>query len=155
MPKPQPTEHTGVTNKVRNRSPLETHDRMTAALTIHHESLGENPVSVESRWWDLLETREQPYERRIVVTPEGVDMDFGHVQNPGMVVIQNRTGQGLQTNPSEEQKKDNRLQILIIEPGGWIVRPGRAHVGDVSHCDKLRMRSLRGDLRITVVVFPR
>lgn len=136
-----------------------TEDRLTMTFQAHHESFGEEPSSIHWAFADLLESKEQPYRRRLDVGEEGVDVELGWLKdNHGLMIIINKAGSTQQVNPTEEERQQYKKQELLVMQDNdgkpWIVRPGRLHVGEPSS-SQLRLQSLHGTIPVTLIVFPR
>lgn len=137
--------------------------RIAVVESVYHQQTGEKPTQTESRFSRLLRTTEQPYSRKVRATHEWLALDCGWVTVAGMVVIVNEEGKFTQTIPTNERrtealKKVLQLGIATDDLGRALpvarILPGescRFHPEDVK---KLRIRSLSGDTRYTITLFP-
>src|SRR5258708_7459683 len=102
--------------------------RITAQLIIHHESCTNGPTEIRGSMQIVCESDEQPYIRHVKVGPSWAKLDTGWVAKPGVVLLRNKTGVGLQTNPTQAERDLFKRQFLRVaigpHPPGFIVRPG-------------------------------
>ncbi len=147
-----------ITRKVEER------DRVTAQVSITHESFGNDPIQQICVFSALLEGKEQCYIRRLVVGRKWVPLDLGWIdpKNVGMILLENRTGTGRAANPTVEEEKATESSILQIgyrigskvDPQ-WIVRPKRFHVAESVDCSRIRVRAAKGEVKLTVCIIPK
>jgi len=139
--------------------PLADADRLTVHSSIHQETLGENPVSCSGAYSVLSATREEPYSRRAKVSGEKwVPIDRGWVTGIGHIFIENKTGMGLPTIPSDEEKKAyaNTILLLRLDPNSRPikVRPGRHQILTDLDDAPIEISSPDGEARINYTIFP-
>jgi hypothetical protein len=134
-------------------------DRFTARFAMHHESAGEEPVSVSSEFSYMLQNREQPYTRRLVVGEEPMELDCGWVENPEWVMVQNRTGVGLQVQPTPEEAAAIAAAVVVLalagSDTGITIAPGRGQPVPLEDVSRWRLRCRKGTAKVTIYVFPR
>lgn len=132
-------------------------DRLTVNLQLHHETCGEQPVTVLASFSHASETQgEQPWQRRgLKIGEEESELDMGWVaDNPGYLTIENKVGAGLTLLPSDEQKAFFATQVLEIVGTPFIVRPGRFFCGEIGE-GPIRLRSRAGIISVSVTIMPR
>ena len=143
---------------------LESQDRITASVAIHHEHHGSQPFSQTAQFSAMLETIEQPYTRRMVVDDAWQSLDAGWVGKPGYVLIENRAGGAMTRKPSEEELEELKLQVLFVSASSgagvhhrdeFIIRPGRFFAAELAEGCVLRIRAAKPKTQIAVHVFPR
>lgn len=110
--------------------PTVRQDRVTITFQLSHEHVGASPFSVAQSFATLLQQQEQPYHRRITLLDDGVPipLDTGWINTPGMLVIDNKSGTGLQVNPSPEERErmaNQVIRVLVNDIPCFVVRPGR------------------------------
>lgn len=142
--------------------------RLTVVESLYHQSFGEEPVRVDSRFSRELESDEQPYSRRLKATEGWQPLDCGWVKDPGMVCVTNEEGKHFQVNPTKEEKEALARKVLeiLISPGqlnresmgweslGWLIPPGESFRGcPPSH--KIWIRSQSGVTRFSVFTIPK
>ena len=141
-------------------SPLETADRMTFKMNIHHEHLHEQPYSIEGGWSHFMETKESPMGKRLTVessTPQEVNLSF--MSSVGVIVIENRAGLNKSRTPTAEEREAVAKQIIIVSLGGGpglIVRPGCLQIMEPVDSEVKLLLSTQGDpTEVKVHVFPK
>lgn len=138
---------------------LQGKDRITVQMNVYHESFGNQPYQISTSYSASLETIEQPYHRRTVIGNEWTPLDLAHLSdNPGLIVIENRTGAMLHTNPTLEERMIIDLAVLEIDLGGGpllFVKPKRFQVLDIANPATIKMRSRQGECKIAWTIFPR
>jgi len=119
---------------------LEEQDRLTVNCVVHHEHHGEAPLSVDARWNQLLETKAQPWVRRLEFEVKKVPLIPAEcwIENPGMLLIENRAGRALQRNPTQEEKDEITASVLLVylseaSVDPIVIRPGRFAFVEVLH----------------------
>lgn len=134
-------------------------DRFSARLEMLHEHCGDPPVAVHGAFQDICERIIQPLPRRHVVGEDWklVDLGWFEPDQTGYIVIQNKTGEGRQVNPTAEEQK--AVAQAIVEVGCQHdvigrVRPGRFAVMEFDSRN-LRIRTQRGVANVTITIYPR
>lgn len=159
-PSQDPREHPEIGTPirgVRRQTPaLVNHDRMTVTFQAHHETYEEQPHSTVIQYWEELEGQEQPYERKLKIGEEWVQLDFNWMKTKaGLLLLHNRSGQILRPNiPTPEEKAAAAKQILRIKDTHIMVRPGRFFFGEFDNED-VYVKSDSGVLPLLMVVYPR
>ena len=108
--------------------PLAMADRISWNLRYYYEQEGEDPVELYSAGWDLTNSKiVEPYQRTITLQPgKRHQFDIGHVEEPGMIFIQNVTKWRGQLTPTPEQLEVIAASVVIIRIGdevAGIIRP--------------------------------
>lgn len=134
-------------------------NRLTVVETVYHQTFGEQPVSVESRFERELQSDEQMYQRRKIATEEWQPLDLGWVEEVGCVVAQNTEGQFLQLIPTPEQRAENAkkiLEVAYLPAAGMVfyVPPGESLRLYPSHPKQLVIRCQAGTVKYTVNIIP-
>jgi hypothetical protein len=109
-------------------------DRITIVGHVVHQHWGDNAIGLNFRHSEMLDLQIQPFQRRFEIPPEGVKLEkmVGMMMEPGhvgLIVIENRTGRGMLTNPTEEQRQAMKTMVLSVRfsngaQKGVKVRPG-------------------------------
>lgn len=143
-------------------NPIANADRITCRLLLHHEHCCDGPVSFESTFSDMLETMEQPYQRRSIVNEKWKVLDIGWIKDSGgasLILIENRAKIGQQVTPTQEQKDDLAKKVLEISFDGltsaMLIRPGRFQQFEAADIGKVCIRSASGDCPINLIALPR
>lgn len=89
--------------------------RVVVVGHVYHQNIGEQPKNVESRFVRLLDSDDQPIiRRRFTVGESWQKIDFGWIQKPGMLVIENLEGRFIQTIPAPDEIKEASKKVLEI-----------------------------------------
>lgn len=67
-------------------------DRITATFSMVHESCGFDPIKAHAVFTELLKTKEQPYQRRMLIQRESITISPEWVKEPGYLIIENKKG---------------------------------------------------------------
>lgn len=141
------------------RRQIEQQDRLTVVCNVYHQGCCEDPQSINLKFADFLDTKEQPYWRKLKATTEWQTLDLGWLaKNPGLIVIENKVR--LLPSMTDEVKSLVPKRILLLRwEGGtqWIIRPGRFHLGEVGEDvnSRLEVSALTDTVDFTVHVYPR
>lgn len=142
--------------------PRPDRDRVTVHFSLTHEQFGEQPFQRSCVFSRLLSSSEQAYSRSIRVGPGFSRLDFGWVQSPGIVLIENRTAHESVLQPPEDERKrlDDSYVVIADTTNGTglqiVVRPGRFFVGEFSPDAPPSLCSVGlPESRVHVVVIPR
>lgn len=139
-------------------------DRITANLSFYHQHPGEQPTGFNQHFDYLLQTEEQPWQRRLEISEsELVQLDTGWLgNNVGYLIIQNREGTNLQVTPTEEEKNNISRRIIGISAmvdgkraPACIVRPGQFFCGEINNCHAIYLECFHGTATTYVHIFPR
>lgn len=153
-----------IAQSVDTSSILQTQDRVTATLTIHHEHQGEGPVGAEFRFSNMLESfGEQPENRRIKVTNKWTPLKFAYLEDSqiGYIVIDNGAGRNLMVLSTQEEKDLHSRQVvrlMINKSVKLVVRPGRFILVEIEHDKKhgpLQIKCDVGTCNVKVWAFPK
>lgn len=93
---------------------LDNSDRVTITLAAHHQHVNTDPVSCNGKYSRFLDGIEDPYTRNIKVTPQGINLDVGWIENPAYLYIENRSGLNRSVNPTPEEKEEDAAQIIHL-----------------------------------------
>jgi hypothetical protein len=132
--------------------------QLVVVETIYHAATGCEPTAAESRFARKLETDEQPYTRRITVTQEWQQVDTGWITEAGMLRLANKEGEGLQVQPTAEERAAMASKIVELSVDGsapWLIFPGESFRGMPSELESLRVRCRSGEARCLITIFPR
>ncbi|KKN23028.1 hypothetical protein LCGC14_0908990 [marine sediment metagenome] len=135
-------------------------DRLTVVSRAYHQRVGKEPKMVNSAFSRTLESHQQLYQRELEATEEWELLDCGWVESAGMLIIQNVEGQGLQRNPTEEEKEASAKKVLqlsyaVIDGSYWLIPPGESIQAFPSKVTLLYIRSQSGITEYTLTIFPR
>lgn len=149
---------------------LTNHDRLTAQFALHHEHLGEHPTSIVLNYAEMLETMEQPYQRRMVIPPTWTKIDLGwyadKLDKVGTVAIENKAsccGGDSTVQPTPEQLEEVKRQIVLVSfadaPADakpcLKIRPQRHLVCEPTDVQQLWVKGAEGDVSIMLHILPR
>jgi hypothetical protein len=146
--------------------PLEAHpadyDRLTYVVNLYLEHLGDQPFGVQYVGVRILEEKEEPYSRRIVVTGEWKPVDFGWVPTDkvGCVVVENLEGKHLAAYPSKEEQEDINKRVVEVSycqdsERCDLLRPGLLSIHHPSVARNLYIRCRYGEAKVKVIVISR
>ena len=141
---------------VEGATPNVEHDRVTANMMVHKEGFGDEPETIQCSFAQLLTTSgHDTYQRgKYKVGPEWVALDTGHVEDPGLFIIEN-TPTRHRVNPSVEQREDDAKKTIEIQAGDgqpFLIRPGRFFVGEVADASGLVIRCAHGETTVRLMV---
>ena len=138
--------------------------RVTVVEHIYFQPLGAGQPSVTQRQFNrtLLTEDEQPCVRLLKATEEWKAIDKCWLEQAGMVHLFNEAGSERRTIPNEREKEELSRMIVEVSFNGEVefplpalkVLPGetaRFHPIDLS---QLRYRCCRGEVKITLTIFP-
>ena len=138
--------------------PVEKQDRLTARVDVYYEQQHFEPTQVGVSFSTLLpKSEEQVYVRRLKIGEDWQDVDFGWIDRPGSLLIENRKKM-FQTNPTAEEMDLEIQKVLYIrnkeETGnGWTIPNGGFFFGFTK--DKnIEIRCLTGETTGVINVFP-
>lgn len=142
----------------------ERKERITAKLSIHHENFRDPPTSVGCVGHCFCETvGEEPYQRRrLIATEEWSELSYGHLDNPGMYIIENLEGRPQRPYTQEELQASFSKYLLVsftrrvdLE-GSFEIPPGLAlPIKPADPEARLFIKSPNGDAQYKLTVFPR
>lgn len=139
---------------------VQHYDRITCQMQLHHEHFGDNAHSVPCSFSQLLNSKGQPWPRRLDVGETPINLSQSWVESPGMIVIENRVGRVRQVQLSAEQKVEEAKKILLVYLNGvdskpCIIRPGRFMLFEVgSDISGIVITSQNGPVPTTINVLP-
>jgi len=137
--------------------PLVT-DRISVSEMLIHQHPDQQPTAIEHRFSRSIKSDEQPYIRKTKVSEEWINLDFGWVENVGMLHLVNEEGGNLQTIPTEEELQALALKVIEIrhESSGfcWLILPGESFRGMPSTGNGLQVRCQSGIAKYTINIFP-
>ncbi len=134
-------------------------DRLTVQFGIHHEHCTDTPITIHSRFSDVLQFVRRPFQDRLMVAEDWVTLDFGRMkpEEVGYVVITvPRLARAM--NPSPEKKiLDASKHIVVATDGdkGFRVYPGRFIPAYPEDARSVRLRAVGGPLEVNYTVMPR
>ena len=135
-------------------------NRLTVVELVYHQTLGEQPVCVESRFVRSLASSEQLYQRRKAATVAWQPLDFGWVDDPGTIVICNTEGLPYQQLRTLEQRQAMEEKFLEVTYDGcpqeltFIIRAGESMRLHPSKPLRLQLRSPVEGVRYTITAIP-
>lgn len=153
-----------VTPLVTNKAAI---DRLTMAISIHHESMGMQPNSRQCIGQTLLSECDEPYSRQIKggLNQAWQPINLGHftgVEEVGYVLIENLEGKHLQVNPTAEERAEINQRIIEVgygtnDPLGFklLVLPGFCLPVLTELAYLLKLRSKHGIAACRVTIYPR
>lgn len=96
-------------------SPLVEYDRLTMLLNLHHQTDGDIPTSATLSLERLTTKDEEPYTKRLKVKPgEATEIDFGWLQSPGLVVVQNITNATPHKIPTDAEREEAEASFVVM-----------------------------------------
>ena len=117
-------------------------NRLTCTSSIVRQQTGEEPKGQTLAYQLLIESEEEHYTRRCTAVFERRELDYGWVEEPGMIVIESLAGKVILANPSPEDLEMIKGQTLLLYFGA-------EKVAEILPGDFLRFRpSLPADLTI-------
>lgn len=154
--------------------PALTRDRITIVETAHYQVLGEEPVSVLSRFGLNIESGQYPYSRRLRVGEHWQELDLG-LARPGLILIKNEEGRFPQVIPTEAERLAvslRQLEVCLVSKPGQGPKDGKIPPGIGSQTPfaiipplasvrlfvpnnvRYAVRCYSGDARFSIHVFP-
>ncbi len=139
-------------------------DRATFHVNYGYQPAGGNAVGGTIVGQRLMEaTGEQPFDRPSLVVPEGQSFPLlaqTYLTNPGVVVVENLTGEGRQRRASpEEQAADFAVEVHVVRVGQEtplaVIRRGVPFIAEVPNPQDVYLIPIGGAAKIHVVVLPR
>ena len=134
---------------------------LTIVENVYYREPGEQPTMTELSHSRIIDGTGQVYERRLTATEEWQPLDCGWIEETSQLIIRNREGYFLQTNPTEEERKESDSKILEIsfspemENECWLVYPTESMRGVPKILAPLFIRSQSGKTRFTLVLYPK
>jgi hypothetical protein len=141
---------------------LKTHtgDRLTVRETVYHQQVGEPASQFDSAYTLPCNTSEEVWDRKLSVGEEWQPLITKHcwVENPGMVVIYNCSGDYVNTQPTEDEIAAEDAKILdvgndIYQPITLIPAQGNVRFWPIDLASLL-IRCRIGETKYKVVVIP-
>ena len=136
-------------------------DRLTALITLHHQTASGQPHTSEAKWSQLQQSEEQPYRRRVKLSgePKPLALDwFEERENVGLIVLVNvSNNKPDQRIPSEEELSERQRAVVEYGIGkgfGWIILPGEAAVVRCSYPNLIRLKAPDVEAICEVNIFP-
>lgn len=140
-------------------------DKSTARIlllqTLYYQSANSEPISAEGRYTKLLQTDEQPYQRRMKVTDEWKPLDAGWVESASYYCVENLEGKYIQTIPTLEQRSEDAKRIIelgIASPIGVLrfasLSPGEFMAVPYKDVRNVRIRCLHESAKVNITVYP-
>jgi hypothetical protein len=120
--------------------------RVTVVQSVHHQTEGVEPHSIESGFSQECAVEEEPYRRRTTIGEKWQNLDCGWLSqgNAGMLVVKNH-GKNLV-----------ELSYCPSESGcSWFVDPGGSMQGRPSDAPKLFIRCVDNTSEVTIFVTPK
>lgn len=132
---------------------------LTVVEMIYLQSRNGEAQCVESRYMRELDTDEQLYKRRLVITNEWKPLDVGWIEKPGLLIIHNEEGKHLTVNPTYKEKQiiADRVVEISSNPEGCfsiLVLPGESTRFQPSEVSKLQIRCRSDKASIIIHAFP-
>lgn len=133
-------------------------DRITLHFVFHHEHFCRQPITIEMRASEMLETVDSPFSREsFQVGKEWQAIDTAWLNRVSFLIIRNHEQKYL-SKPNEEQKLEDKKRILELGYEGhppFLVRPGRMFLAEPSEVLGMRMRCQYGVAEVSVAAIPR
>jgi hypothetical protein len=155
-----PNQSIPVTRQQFDRLERSDQAHLVVVETVYHQQGKYQPTCTESRFGRPLESKDQPYVRRLMATEEWQKLDFGWIKRPGMLVIQNDEGQ-FKLMPTEAQKREMAEKYLWLAHSDkdqwalprWIILPRESFRGHPATQD-LYIQANKGPIEFTLTVYP-
>ena len=134
-------------------------DRLTFTGHFTFEHFGDPPVAQDFRMQSALDETYQPLVRRMVVSAKEtpIDTQWIPVDKSGLLILENRTGSGLLTNPTVEEWEDIKRQVVRVSykgmKRGFLLRPGRIMVVEPEDVSELTISALDEPVNINLYLF--
>lgn len=140
-----------------------TPNTLSVVTTVYHRHAGQDPTSLDERWFAKLDSKEQPWVRRLTLDKDWERLDEGWVDRASMLFITNDEGKHLPNlTPEEKVELEGRVVEIGVKVRGqdWVqmianVRPTRCCLFEPEDLHDLRIRSMSGLTVCTVAIFPR
>ena len=152
--------------------PSENHppSRLVIVEETYYQCRGEEPFQLTSRYVRHLDTEEQPYQRKITVTEEWQELDYGWVEDISLVYIVNEEGRNRRTVPSAEELEESARKVVEAtigthlvfspekvdgEPPVFLIPPGEAFKAYPAGNTGIYVRSQLGNTNCTITILPK
>jgi hypothetical protein len=132
-------------------------DRFSIKIDVYHETEEEEAFGRGIAACRFTKTKGiEPYSRKVTVTEEENTLSIGDLkrEDVGYIFITNLEGTKFRVNPTEEELEDIRKKVVVFN-GFEIYPEGMPFLGQPSADSPLKIRSLHGQAKVQVVVFPR
>ena len=143
-------------------------DRLSIHFAAHHEQYGEPASVIEVLASSSLKSQSQAMLRRLEVPGGLIVLDPVWIEEPGSIVIENRTGLSTTAIPDaveKERLESCDLQVQIVpekkrgkvdfSKGSMIVRPKMIAFFGISPGDKVMVNVENGPAQLQYMVIPR
>lgn len=138
-------------------------NRLTYQFSFVHQCLGDEVKGVQKCGTVMLENKEEVWSRRLEITTEPRPLPTGWIEDPnkiGFVCVQNLAGEGLETNPTEEEANNIKNSIILLyydDPcRGLVVPPGFPQIIMPTNIGSLLIRCLDiQPIKCRITIFPR
>lgn len=140
--------------------------RLTVRLQVCHEEPTGRPTPVTSAGERWLDSDEQPFLRRLTLTPEWRPLDPGWLTSASLLVIEVEsrdpaalvevgTGHLVPQQPGIRTMHSPPVQTptAVVEPC-WRVRPGMPFLAEPLALGSVFLRAQAGEVRVNVHLFP-
>lgn len=142
--------------------------RLVVVEMVYHQMPDGQPIDVAIRHSQLLESNEQPFQRRFTVGTEWTRLPLGWFKNDdgivlpcSMLVIENRGMDLPQGQLTEAQKNESESRVLEhgLFINGWYeitdaVLSGKSIRTCPTELLKIWLRCIKGTTNVTVTIFP-
>lgn len=154
-----PAELIAIAQEVSERT-LET-DRLTAIIQTYHQQVGEQPVTMQTRYAHALQGTEESWQRKSTVEAKWTPLkSWGSwVESCSLLLIINKEAKH-PSNPTEEQIEHDAKQTLGLRFGDkgesqMLIRPGRFMVLEPFQWQDLQMKCLDTSTKVHIFMVPR
>lgn len=148
----------------RPSSDRPTRNRFSAHLMTSHQSIGNRPMQESYAYHELMDSDEDCYVRKLTIEQAWVKLDLGFIKPEGvrMIILENRTGNDLKKNPTEEEKAAIAKTILQVSVSDdavwkpdWTVSPSQFFCGSPANPEIIKIRSAGGPLKLHMCIVPK
>lgn len=121
-------------------------------LTAHFSDADGDCVTVDNRYYRMLNSNDQLYMRKLTAGTKPVFLDFGWVKEPRVLVVTNEEGKHVQKQPVVSELEPKVLELLSGETVFARLRPGETMVYEP--VGAVNVRAVVGQVRFTVHAVP-
>lgn len=138
--------------------------RLVAQINLVWQHPDGRKLLVAPRFARLVTSNEAPYQRTVKVGKQPVKVDYGWVEEPGLVVVENRPTQFVRRpSPEEREVADAKAVEVTRDPvfhddrvdDLGILFPGEGLPFCCILARPMYLRCQQGETEVTVTVFPR
>lgn len=140
--------------------------RLVVIEQLYYQGVGQQPISIDSRFIKTIESEEQPFTRLFTVSTEWTPVPIGWLTYVSRICISNDEGKHLRHQLSTQDKVLLSKKILYIGTACYLcgmpgvvhtfsyLLPGEACQVQAFQVQDLRLKSETGEVPVTITALP-